>query len=121
MDLIEKKHLLPLETDKPVAPLTIAYHLLSLTTSPTAAPIDTKKSTKEELTSQQYQVKLRILLFIVKILSTDEKYVYDFLYRKQNKGRTLPQYIQQVFDAPQQVFDAPQQIQNKTYRYNLPT
>ena len=26
MDLIEKKHLLPLETDKPVAPLTIAYY-----------------------------------------------------------------------------------------------
>jgi hypothetical protein len=48
------------------------------------------------------------------ILSNDEKYVYDFLYRKQNKGRTLPQYIQQVFVALQQ-------IQNKTYRYNLPT
>ena len=38
MDLIEKKHLLPLEADKPVAALTTA--------SPTAAPIDTKKSTK---------------------------------------------------------------------------
>jgi len=48
------------------------------------------------------------------ILSTNEKYVYDFLYRKKNKGRILPQYMQQVFDALQE-------IQDKTYRYKLPT